>query len=78
MFCTMSYQINLLEVPFLNVDSSHLHRYNSELYSQLAGGCNQRVQTAWLLLGLAIERSWLALGRLFLFSFAQINLETVF
>ena len=31
----MSYQINLLEVPFLNVDSSHLHRYNSELYSQL-------------------------------------------
>lgn len=35
MFCTMSYQINLLEVPFLNVDSSHLHRYNSELYSQL-------------------------------------------
>ena len=26
------------------------------------GGCTWRVQTAWLLLGLAIERPWLALG----------------
>ena len=30
------------------------------------GGRIQRVQTAWLLLGLAVERPWLELGRPFL------------
>ena len=31
-----------------------------------AGGCTQRVQTAWLCLGSVVERSWSALGRPFL------------
>jgi len=34
------------------------------------GGCTQRVQTAWLLLALAVERPWLALGGPFLSSLA--------
>jgi len=38
------------------------------------GGCTQGVQTAWLLLGLIVERPWLALGGPFL-SFARIGLE---
>ena len=36
----------------------------------------RRVQTAWLLLGLAVESPWLALGRLFLSSFAWMGLES--
>ena len=35
------------------------------------GGCTQRVQTAWLLLGLATESPWLALGGPFLSSFTN-------
>ena len=34
-YCTGFSQINLLEEPFLNVNCSHLRRYNTELYSQL-------------------------------------------
>ena len=34
-YCACFSQINLLEEPFLNVNCSHLHRYNTELYSQL-------------------------------------------
>ena len=37
--------------------------------------CTQRVQRAWLLLGLAIESPWSALGGPFLSSFAQMGLE---
>ena len=33
--CICFSQINLLEEPFLNVNCSHLCRYNTELYSQL-------------------------------------------
>ena len=39
------------------------------------GECTQRVPTAWLLLGLAIERPWSALVGPFLSSFAQMGLE---
>jgi len=39
------------------------------------GGCTWRVQKAWLLLGLAVESPWLALGGPFLSSFAQMGSE---
>ena len=35
------------------------------------GGCTQRAQKAWLLLGFAVERPWLALGQPFLSSFVM-------
>ena len=38
-------------------------------------GCTQRVQTAWLLLSLAVESRWLALGGPFLSSFAPTDLD---
>jgi len=39
------------------------------------GCCTQRVQTAWLPMGLTVETPWSALGRPFLSSFAQIGFE---
>ena len=39
------------------------------------GECTQRVPTAWLLLGLAIESPWSALVGPFLSSSAQMGLE---
>ena len=41
------------------------------------GGCTQRVQTALLLLGLAVGRPWLALDGTFLSSFVRIGLEDI-
>ena len=38
-------------------------------------GCTQRMQTAWLLLSLAVESRWLALGGPFLSSFAPMDLD---
>jgi len=39
------------------------------------GGCTHKVQTAWLLLSLAVESRWLALGGPFLSSFAPTDLD---
>jgi len=49
-------------------------RFGSALVGQgEVGWCTQRVQTAWLLLGLAVQRPWSALGGPFLYSFAQMG-----
>jgi len=39
------------------------------------GGCTQRMQTVCPCLGMAVERPWLALGRPFLSSLAQMGFE---
>ena len=52
-----------------------LHQQEGQLGQRKVVGCTQRVQTAWLLLGLAIERSWLALCGPFLSYFACIGFK---